>query len=392
MSIEYLPVGIACNLKCEYCYQDPMRDAGNITSPIQWDKAKAVLEKHNHNFTVFGGEPLLAPFSHLEEVFKWGFEKFGKNGIQTNGALITDKHIELFKKYNVSVGLSLDGPEGNNRLRCDIGETYRIHMNLEELCRAGIYPSIICTVSKANANQATIAWFQYLDELGVRFLNLHILEVDKGRKEHALSTEQNIEFFRRAYEFAKTSKMFVNPFMDMYSLLTQDEPSVSCIWNACDPLTTPAVQGVGPDGTESNCGRTNKDGVNWIKTEGESKERYIALFHTPQQYGGCADCRFFFACKGQCPGTAIDGDWRNRTADCLFWYSLFEIIELDIVAEKRLPITREPQKLKAIVDGFLNHKVENSHTDIAHLDTPHTDWHLDSDAPEKTTGVVASWI
>jgi uncharacterized protein len=70
------------------------------------------------DFSVFGGEPLLAPISHLREVFDYGLAKFGKNGIQTNGSLITDEHIALFLKYNVHVGISIDGPGALNSVRC----------------------------------------------------------------------------------------------------------------------------------------------------------------------------------------------------------------------------------------------------------------------------------
>jgi len=79
------------------------------------------------------------------------------------------------------------------------------------------------------------------------------------------------------------------------------------------------VQGVEGDGRSSNCGRTNKDGVDFPKAEFAGYERYLALAKTPYAYGGCSGCRFFIFCKGQCPGTAIDGDWRNRTEHCSVW-------------------------------------------------------------------------
>src|SRR5262245_61806732 len=94
-----------------------MRDAGNVNVPRNWPKAKETLSGLGE-FSVFGGEPLLAPISHLTEVFSFGLERFGKNGIQTNGSLITDEHIELFIKYKVGVGISIDGPGDLNIVRC----------------------------------------------------------------------------------------------------------------------------------------------------------------------------------------------------------------------------------------------------------------------------------
>ena len=39
-----------------------------------------------------------------------GPRKYGSNGIQTNGVLINDEHIRMFRDYKVHVGVSVDGP------------------------------------------------------------------------------------------------------------------------------------------------------------------------------------------------------------------------------------------------------------------------------------------
>ena len=78
---------------------------------------KAALERAGSHFTIFGGEPLLVPEHVLEELWAFGLERFGTNGIQTNGTLINDRHIALFKKYKVYVGISVDGPDDLNDVR-----------------------------------------------------------------------------------------------------------------------------------------------------------------------------------------------------------------------------------------------------------------------------------
>jgi len=84
-----------------------MREAGNYPDKeYDLDKMISALEKEGDYFALFGGEPLLTDIKTIEELWKFGFQKYGRNGIQTNGTLITDEHIELFKKYNVSVGVS----------------------------------------------------------------------------------------------------------------------------------------------------------------------------------------------------------------------------------------------------------------------------------------------
>jgi uncharacterized protein len=95
-------------------------------------------------------------------------------------------------------------------------------------------------------------------------------------------------------------------------------------------------------GQRSNCGRTNKDGVNFVKAGFPGFERYLALFHTDREAGGCNGCRFFLMCKGQCPGTAIDGDWRNRTEHCEVWMALFQHFEDGLRQAGKAPLSTHP--------------------------------------------------
>src|SRR5262245_10074152 len=106
MTIELRPLGVHCNIHCEYCYQNPQRDAGNLTRQYDMAKMKAALEAEGGAFSLFGGEPLLLPLADLEDIWDWGFRRFGRNSVQTNGSLITDAHIALFKRYQVGVGVS----------------------------------------------------------------------------------------------------------------------------------------------------------------------------------------------------------------------------------------------------------------------------------------------
>jgi uncharacterized protein len=115
MSIEVRPLGVKCNIQCQYCYQNPQRDAGNIPTTFDLEKMKESLARAGSSFTIFGGEPLLVPERVLEELWAFGYERFGSNGIQTNGTLINDRHIRLFKQYSVNVGISVDGREDLNR-------------------------------------------------------------------------------------------------------------------------------------------------------------------------------------------------------------------------------------------------------------------------------------
>jgi uncharacterized protein len=272
--------------------------------------------------------------------------------MQTNGSLIDDDHIEMFKKYRVGVGVSVDGPGELNDTRWagNLARTREAtaatHLAISKLCRNNLNPSLIITLHKGNATRDKLplleSWLQYLKGEGVMSARLHILEVENHsiRQKYALSTEENLAallwFKRLEKEFLPLT---FDVFEDMRNMLLGHDDRTTCVWNACDPYTTHAVRGVEGNGQRSNCGRTNKDGIDFVKAATEGFERYVALYLTPQKDGGCSGCRFFLMCKGQCPGTAIDGDWRNRTEHCAVWMSLFRILEEEMFEKGLEPLS-----------------------------------------------------
>ena len=355
MSVELRPLGVRCNIQCQYCYQNPQRDAGNLNKSYDLEKMKAAVEKAGGPFVLFGGEPLLVPEADLENLWAWGFEKYGKNDLQTNGTLINSNHIRLIKKYKVKVGISVDGPGELNDVRWHRSlehtrsATAKTHAAIERLCQEGIPPSLIVTLHRSNATADKLStlhnWFRDLDDLGISSVRLHTLEVDNDfiRKKYALNTDENLAALLSFCQFEKElSTLKFDVFGEQRRLLLGQDKRMTCVWTACDPYTTRAVQGIEGNGQRSNCGRTNKDGIDFVKSSTEGFERYVALYHTPQEYGGCKGCRFFLQCKGQCPGTAIDGDWRNRTEHCDLWKQLFEYFEKQILDEGLSPLSVSP--------------------------------------------------
>lgn len=60
-------------------------------------------------------------------------------------------------------------------------------------------------------------------------------------------------------------------------------------------------------------------------------------------------------CKGECPGTAIGGDWRNRTEHCEVWKALFARLEAELVAEGYVPVSlsaRREEMERAFVQAW----------------------------------------
>lgn len=358
MTVEVRAVGSDCNIRCRYCYQNLQRAAGgHQKGNYNLDMIMDILEKINKPFTLFGGEALLMPESDLETIWRWGFDKFEKNSIQTNGTLINDNHVEMFKKYNVNVGLSIDGPGELNDARWagNLDKTRKATdlslASIERLLKEGIRLGLIVTLHRGNASLEKLPimhdWFHKLDALGLTRARLHILQDDDEdiRKSLCLSAEENIKAYLSFFELQRElSNLEFDIFTEMQNLLQGKDDTLTCIWNSCDPYTTMSLIGVEGDGQISICGRSDKDGLNLVKCDTPGFERYIALYQVPQEYGGCRDCRFFLVCKGHCPGAALNNDWRNRTRYCEVWKSLLEHIETQILENGGNPISTRNER------------------------------------------------
>lgn len=356
MGVELRPFGVVCNLACTYCYQNPLREAGNLRQTYDMAKMKAALDREGSAFTLFGGEPLLMPLDDLEEIFAYGLERHQGSAIQTNGVLVRTEHIALFKQYNVRVGISIDGPDELNDVRVDRrrtrtrASTAAVEATIERLCREHRPPGLIITLHRGNAQAQHLPrmldWMRQLDGIGIRSVRLHVLEVEDAltRDTLALTARENVAAMLAFAELQGELSLQFDFLEEMRQLLMGESRHASCVWKACDPYTTPAVRGIEGNGQSSNCGRTNKDGIDYIKADHRGYERYIALYLTPQADGGCQGCRFFLMCKGQCPGTAIDGDWRNRTEQCSIWQSLFHTIEQQLLREGKAPLSIHPTR------------------------------------------------
>ena len=293
MSVELRPLGVRCNLQCRYCYQNPQREVANVSRAYDLDAMKAAIEAEGGPFSIFGGEPLLLPREDLEELLAWGFQRYGSNSVQTNGVLIDERHLEIFRRYNVRVGISIDGPEDLNEARWMGSQkktqeaTRKIESNIRLLIENAIRVGVIVTLHRDNASPERLPrlldWTRSLASLGVSLIRLHLLESESAiiRNRFALTDEENIAALMAFHELAaETEHVQFDLFTDIRRLLLGDDSKITCVWNACDPMTTPAVCGVEGDGQRSNCDRTNKEGINFVTAERGGLERYdISVSH-----------------------------------------------------------------------------------------------------------------
>ncbi|PHR28440.1 MAG: hypothetical protein COA36_06055 [Desulfotalea sp.] len=112
-SLQYLILTITshCNIHCQYCHQSAGEQGLNMSDKV----CDTILNLADNGQPLFiqltGGEPTMVP-DIIERVAQKSRQMTWppRLAIQTNGTLLTPSLINLFKRYQIQVGVSIDGP------------------------------------------------------------------------------------------------------------------------------------------------------------------------------------------------------------------------------------------------------------------------------------------
>jgi uncharacterized protein len=161
-----------CNLSCDYCYvyhhvDQSWRDRPKTMSRRTVTALAARIGNHTRRHAIeqifvvlHGGEPLLAGPETIADVITairaavWQGTTVEVT-LQTNGTLIDDRFVEVFRRHGVGVGVSVDGGrEANDRHRrfADGRPSFAlVERGIERLRAAGdAWTGLLCTVDLAN--------------------------------------------------------------------------------------------------------------------------------------------------------------------------------------------------------------------------------------------------
>ncbi len=183
-----------CNLKCDYCYfffggdetwkkhpplvsRKVVEDLGAFAARAARDEQLNVIQLIFH-----GGEPLLMSkprFAEMCETLR-GYENGFKFGfaLQTNAILVDEGWIDIFERYKVTVGVSLDGPPVVNDLhRLDLkgrssyeGTVSGLRL-LQKAAAQGRVPApgLLCVIN-AFSDGAKV-YRHFVDDLGIKYMS-----------------------------------------------------------------------------------------------------------------------------------------------------------------------------------------------------------------------------
>src|SRR5262249_49781242 len=141
------------------------------------------------------GEPLVLGVDYYEAAFSC----IGKvcpaglsidHSIQTNGILINDKWCDFFQKWNVSLGVSIDGPQEVNdaarRTRAGKGTYDKVITGINCLQRRNI-PFYVLSVLTKSALLAPDALFWFYHDFNIRDVGFNIDELEGVNEVSSLS-------------------------------------------------------------------------------------------------------------------------------------------------------------------------------------------------------------
>lgn len=174
-----------CNLNCKYCYL-PDRNTNLLMSLDVAKNLASNLADFEHNITLawHAGEPLVIGVEYAEQLLSC-FEELRKQGrirhnLQTNATLINDKWCELFKRYDFSVNVSIDGPDWATSERVNWNNKpvyHQIIKGIEKLKEHEIKFAVICVVSKHTISKPQELYDFFVD-LGCSGVAFNIVEAE----------------------------------------------------------------------------------------------------------------------------------------------------------------------------------------------------------------------
>ncbi len=203
LRIDYLMVQPTslCNLRCDYCYL-PDRAKNNVIKIETANKVRLFIEKAKSkvNLIWHGGEPLTCGHNYLSELFELftssEINQYVNQCIQTNGTLIDNKWTEIFKKYRINVGTSIDGNEkqtASRKHKSGKPAYENIIHGIETLKQNNVSFSVICVISKDTIGKAEEI-YNHLISLKPSVVAFNI-EENEGTNERELPNANDVRMF-----------------------------------------------------------------------------------------------------------------------------------------------------------------------------------------------------
>ena len=318
----YVKTTETCQLNCKHCFTNGINGAKIYFNPhktADWVKrlhSEAYKENDTMHFEFHGGEPFLAPVSHMRIFYEetkdlWPNASFG---ITSNLTFkLKDEHWDFIK-----------GPLGNRmgtswdpKIRFENEKQEKLwEDNVRELIKQGVIIKLFISVTKDTINIEPIELLKWVKDLGVQEMALERLTGNGNALLHPeifpTNLEQDAWFLKMHEQIVEhdARHWFDNEFMEtIYNKFESGFLKGGTFCRDCEEK----LYTINADGSLSGCpnaapeeqfGHINDDIKSLINSPRRIKNIACERSRDPR----CYECPVFMYCGGDCHQLAWQGD------------------------------------------------------------------------------------
>lgn len=356
------PVGDACNMRCQYCYYtDKSRFSKGSHRIIDEHLLEHFIQSYIESqatpqvlFTWHGGEPLLCGLDFYRKVMSLE-EKYANgrqidNCLQTNGTLIDDDTAQFLHDNGWLTGVSIDGPkEFHDAYRHGAngqGSFDRVIKGIETLNRHDAQWNAMAVVNNINGSQP-IKFYRFFKSIGCQYIQFTPL-VDANRLGEltpwSVGPEQWGWFLCEIFdEWVRNDvgSVFVQTFDATLANWAGVPPGICSLSETCGQAAVMEHNGdvyccdhfVFPEYKLGNILHQPLTSLLYSRRQQEFGQAKTATL--PKE---CHECKWLFACHGECPKNRlikVDGE-RGKNYLCKGYRMFFAHVApyMDFMKEK----------------------------------------------------------
>ncbi len=276
-----------CNLDCLYCYENITKKGEDMSEATFRELADLVLEHSDMphiTFLFHGGEPTLLPNEWYEQSMDYARQKAKACGkrvsftMQTNLLGVNTSKIDLFLRYDIQLGISLDGPAMlQSTMR---GGEDKVFANFKKIQAAGVKAGVLVTINEANYEHFSTICHWLVQEAEVHNFKANVVTpVGRGYELPPMSADKifaaqySILEYMIATEGRELQESNLN--MELLRFFAKEEELPNLRHTLCHEQRCGAgtnVLGVTPAGDLLPCGRFTWD----------ESEYYLGSLYDPQ--------------------------------------------------------------------------------------------------------------
>lgn len=318
---------MGCPANCDYCWSSEttslVMSKETMDDIIEW---LSDFKVEPVTFTFHGGEPLLAGY----DFYEYSLDKISRQlsnlypafAIQTNLWLMDDDIARLFKKYDIPVGSSLDGPKELNDSQRGIGYYEKTMAGYNIAKKHGLDVSFISTFTDSSI-QKKEEIFNFFKDNG---LDMKIHPALPSIKSH-----KSDNFALEPEDYGKLMLYLLDEYLDcadQIQLKNMDHlcrgvlMKKGCVCTYVDCMGSTFA--VGSDGSIYPCYRF-VDMPDYVIGHVKDKPTYEELMNTKpmkllnqfREYvdSNCNECKHIDYCRGGCPYNALTIS--DNVVDCV---------------------------------------------------------------------------